>query len=162
MNDFTKSYNAMFIQISLLYPIRTVVNHQYTNGNNFLSSVKDLYKKEGIKRFYRGFIPGLIQGPMIKTGDLFINSYVINTLNTNDIYIKTFFSSILGSCFRSFFIPIDTIKTSLQIHGNIKPLKEKLHKKGLFSLYHGISPLYIGNFISHYPWFLTYNILEKS
>ena len=110
MNDFSKSYNAMLIQISLLYPVRTVINHQYTNGNRFLSSVKDLYQKEGLKRFYRGFVPGLIQGPLIKSGDLYINYHIINNLNTNDIFVKTFFSSIIGSGFRCFFIPIDTIK----------------------------------------------------
>jgi len=160
MNDFNKSYNAMLIQISLLYPIRTVINHQYTNGDTFLSSVKNLYKKEGIKRFYRGYIPGLVQGPLIKSGDLIINSHIINNLNTNDIMIKTFFSSIIGSGFRCFFIPIDTVKTSLQINGNLKPLKEKINKRGVLSLYNGISSLYVGNFISHYPWFLTYNILD--
>lgn len=160
MNEFVKSYNAMFVQVSLLYPIRTVINYQYTNGYSFSSSLKFLYKQEGIKRFYRGFIPGLIQGPLIKSGDLYINSYIKNNLHIDDIVIKTFFSSIIGSGYRCFFIPIDTVKTSLQIHNNFNPLKEKINKRGVLSLYNGVLPLYVGNFLSHYPWFLTYNLLD--
>merc|ERR1719471_532198 len=64
------------------------MNYQYRNGGGFGESIRHLYNDGGrglggIRRFYRGVGPALIQGPMSRFGDTAANTGVLAVLNAH-------------------------------------------------------------------------------
>ena len=61
-------------------------------------------------------------------------------------------------------MPLDALKTTLQVEGKggVNLLKNKVRKGGTKVLYHGTLASMSATFIGHYPWFLTYNLLNKN
>ena len=60
-------------------------------------------------------------------------------------------------------MPIDSFKTTLQVEGKngIHLLKNKIKMNGPHILFNGTIASTSATFVGHYPWFLTYNILNK-
>ena len=165
---------AMGINVCTLMPLRTTVNYQYRYGKNMSESFKHLYKDGKILRFYRGFGFAIIQGPWSRFGDTFANTGAIALLDsfdqTKDLNVgsKTLLASASASLFRIISTPIDTCKTILQVEG--KQGLTKLHQKfqnsggiprGLPIFWYGALGSATATFVGHYPWFFTYNYLQK-
>ena len=72
---------AMGTQVVSLMWLRTTMNYQYRFGTNTTTALKTLYKDGGILRFYRGFIPALVQGPLARFGDTAANTGMMYYLN---------------------------------------------------------------------------------
>ena len=160
---------AMSINIMTLMWMRTTINYQYRYGVNTPDAFKQLYNNGGIPRFYKGFIPALFQGPLSRFGDTAANTGTIILLNSYQetsnlpITVKSFCASINAALFRIFLMPIDTLKTTMQVHGSegISNLKYKLKTKGPSILYHGSIASSTATLVGHYPWFTTFNILQE-
>lgn len=158
---------AMSINVLSLMWMRTTINYQYRHGTGTIHSLKTLYNDGGIPRFYRGLLPALIQGPMSRFGDTAANTGVNELLNSYEstknlpVMIKTMCASTAASGFRIILMPIDTIKTIMQVEGNhgFQSLITKVKTNGLSVLWHGSMGACASTFIGHYPWFLTYNTL---
>ncbi len=60
-------------------------------------------------------------------------------------------------------MPIDAVKTTLQVKGKpgLSILKTKIINHNPSILYHGTIASMSATFVGHYPWFLTYNILNE-
>ena len=159
---------AMSIQVVSLMWLRTTVNYQYRYGTSTMTAFKTLYRDGGIPRFYRGVGPALLQGPLSRFGDTAANAGMLSLLDSFDstrnmpIGIKTIAASLSAATFRIFLMPIDTVKTTLQVEGNDgwKVLRSKLNAKGIPALYHGSLAASAATFAGHYPWFATYNYLN--
>ena len=166
---------AMAINICTLMPLRTSVNYQYRYGTTSLVSMKTLYNEGGILRFYRGFGFAIIQGPWSRFGDTFANVGMLTYLDSNqttrdfNVGTKTLLASASASLFRVLSTPIDTCKTVLQVEGKegLKKLGSKFRNSGGFP--RGLPVMWYGamgsagaTFIGHYPWFFTYNYLQKN
>jgi len=156
---------AMVIQVSSLMWLRTTMNYQYRYGTTTTQALKLLYKEGGIRRFYNGYLLSLVIGPLSRFGDTMTNSYALNALentnlSTND---KTLVGSSMAVSLRTFLMPIDTIKTTLQVEGKqgLQILKNNIQKTGPRVLFHGTFASMSATFVGHYPWFLTYNILNE-
>jgi len=54
--------------------MRTTVNFQYRYGMTTIEALKHLYAEGGVRRFYRGIGPALIQGPLSRFGDTASNA----------------------------------------------------------------------------------------
>ena len=111
---------AMTIQVSSLMWLRTTMNYQYKYGGQMLPTIHHLYKEGGILRFYRGYLPALMVGPLSRFGDTFCNELAINYLAGGNIPIsvQTAGASLMAGGFRILTLPIDAWKTSLQpFHG---------------------------------------------
>lgn len=112
---------AMGIQVLSLMWLRTTVNYQYRYGTGTVEAWKTLYAQGGIRRFYRGVGPALIQGPMSRFGDTAANTGMLALLDSYDstktlpIGVKTGSASIAAACFRIILMPVDTCKTILQV-----------------------------------------------
>jgi hypothetical protein len=52
---------AMAIQVLSLMWLRTTINYQYRYGTTTMEALKTLYAQGGIRRFYQGLLPALIQ-----------------------------------------------------------------------------------------------------
>jgi hypothetical protein len=165
INAGLNGYKAMTIQVFSFMWLRTVMNYQYKNGGTFKEVIIKLYKEGGIKRFYSGIVPALIQGPLCRFGDTFSNEMILNFLKNSNlpIFIKTCLASSTAGLIRVILTPIDVIKTMKQVEGEtaISKIKKRINEKGIISLYDGALANGILALIGHYPWFLMHNYLDR-
>jgi len=160
---------AMTIQVGSLMWMRTIMNHQYRYGGTISNTISSLYNQGGIKRFYKGVGPALLQGPLSRFGDTFSNTFALSlcknnsTLNSMPIFIQTGFASVTAGLFRILLMPIDTTKTIMQVEGKngLNILMSKLKSGGIPVLFHGSLATASATMVGHYPWFATYNYLDN-
>ena len=159
---------AMGTQVFTLMWLRTTMNYQYKNGGSTLTALKTLYSEGGVRRFYRGLGPALFQGPLSRFGDTAANAGVNSIfeddeyLSTLPIWLKTAAAATAAASWRIFLMPIDTIKTTLQVNGAkaIEGLKLKVRTSGPRVMYHGALGAASASYAGFYPWFATYNYLN--
>ena len=155
---------AMSVQVSSLMWLRTTLNYQYRYGGTMQQTIQHLYKDGGLLRFYRGYSAAILQAPLSRFGDTATNSAILSLLKPYDIPIavKTALASTAAGTFRIFLMPIDTVKTMMQVEGNhgLNTLRQKLKVKGPSILYHGSAASSLATIVGHYPWFTTYNYLN--
>jgi hypothetical protein len=172
MDSFNKAwksgkagFQAMAIQVCSLMWLRTIMNYQYKNGTSIKETVRILYKQGGVKRFYAGLLPGLIQGPVSRFGDTFANTFALSSLEKTNlpIFVKTMAASLAAGGMRILLTPIDTFKTMSQVQGKeaFNIIKSKLSVAGPVALYYGALANAAATIIGHYPWFVTHNYLHK-
>lgn len=159
---------AMGIQVASLMWLRTTVNYQYRYGMTTGQALKILYKEGGVRRFYRGVGPALLQGPLSRFGDTAANAGVLALMESSEstrnlpVGVKTLAASASAGVFRIFLMPVDALKTILQVEGKngLPALKSKVKANGPGVLYHGALAASAATFAGHYPWFATYNYLN--
>lgn len=159
---------AMVINVCTLMWMRTTINYQYRFGTTTTQALKALYADGGIPRFYKGLIPALMQGPLSRFGDTAANTGTVALLDNMDatknmpVAAKTVAASASAATFRIFLMPIDTVKTSMQVGGKdgLQNLKNKFKVKGPGVFWYGALASASATFVGHYPWFLTYNTLN--
>lgn len=111
---------AMATQVTTLMWLRTVMNYQYRYGTTMKHALKTLYSQGGIRRLYAGYIPALVQGPLSRFGDTAANTGVLALLeqyNHIPLAAKTLAASSTAASFRILLMPVDTIKTMMQVEG---------------------------------------------
>lgn len=161
---------AMGIQVTSLMWLRTTMNYQYRYGTSTTEALRALYKDGGIRRFYRGIAPGLIQGPMSRFGDTASNAGVLAFMESYDstkdlpVGAKTMVASIAAASFRIFLMPVDTMKTMLQVEGasGLTKLGSKFRANGPSVFYHGALAAAGATWAGHFPWFFTFNYLQAT
>lgn len=161
--------SAMVVQVATLMPFRTTMNYQYRFGTTTSEAWRTLYKDGGVRRFYRGIGPALIQGPMSRFGDTAANQGMLALLDSSDltsglpVAIKTIAASAASAFFRVGLMPVDTLKTTLQTGGaNALPqLRQKIATHGIGTLWYGAGATVAATFVGHYPWFAVYNTLNE-
>jgi hypothetical protein len=156
--------SAMTIQVSSLMWLRTTMNYQYKFGGSMYSAITKLYNDGGIRRFYKGYIPALMIGPISRFGDTFTNELSLQIFNNSNIplYMQTGCASMMTGAWRIITLPLDTWKTSLQVHGNkgIDIVKYKIKNEGIRGLYNGSLASSTATIMGHFPWFVTYNYMN--
>eukprot|EP00755_Sulcionema_specki_P005370 Sspe_Gene.4832::Locus_1596_Transcript_1_1_Confidence_1.000_Length_1528::g.4832::m.4832 len=161
--------SAMVIQVTSLMWMRTIMNFQYRNGGTIPEVSRTLYREGGVRRFYRGLGPALAQGPLSRFGDTAANAGALALLDSYDstkdlpVPAKTLVSSAAAATWRIFLTPLDTVKTILQVEGKhgLETLRHKTRTYGPTAMYHGALGASAATFAGHYPWFATYNTLDK-
>jgi hypothetical protein len=150
--------------------IRTTVNYQYRYGMTTTGAFKTLWADGGIPRFYRGLLPALAQGPLSRFGDTASNTGTLVLLDSYDSTknLPTGIKSVVASCnaalFRIVLMPIDTVKTTMQVEGKdgLSKLMTKFRANGVSTFFHGSLAATAATFVGHYPWFATYNYLNAT
>ncbi|KAI9439215.1 mitochondrial carrier [Lactarius indigo] len=161
---------AMVLQVLTLMPIRTVMNYQYRYGTTTTQAINTLYADGGYSRYYQGLAAALVQGPVARFGDTAANAGILALLESNKFmrtlpkFIQTAFASVAAALFRMILTPVDTIKTTLQAQGKRGwgILGRRIKTYGLGTLWFGAWATAAATFVGHYPWFGTYNQLDKS
>lgn len=77
--------------------------------------------------------------------------------------VKTAFASVAAASFRILLMPIDTVKTIMQVEGKegLSVLGKKLRAGGPPVLFYGALATASATMVGHYPWFVTYNVLDE-
>jgi len=161
---------AMFVQVLSLMWLRTTMNYQYRYGTSTSEAMKALYKEGGVRRFYRGVGPGLFQGPLSRFGDTAANAGMLSLLNSNPstkdlpVAAKTGCASVAAGLWRVCLMPVDCMKTTLQVEGakGLTQLKAKIAKGGPLVVYDGALGAAGATMVGHFPWFFTYNFLSET
>jgi hypothetical protein len=93
----------------------------------------------------------------VDTSKYFMNSTSLETA------VKTVSASIASGLFRIFLMPVDTLKTTLQVEGKdgLNLLKTKIRTSGPQVLYAGSLGAWSATIVGHFPWFFTYNYLQE-
>ena len=134
-------------------------------------TIKKIYSKEGIKGFYRGFIPSLIRLPLGNAfyfGTLEHTKKLLNKrFKTNDI-ITNFISSAAGITVQSIVTnPIYLISTRFEAVGMNKyknvfdAVKKILEEEGIKGFTKGLKPLLIKEIPSHSLFYVLYELNNK-
>jgi hypothetical protein len=150
--------------------LRTTMNYQYRYGTGTMEALRTLYADGGILRFYRGVGPALIQGPASRFGDTAANAGVLELFAQSESMsswptpVKTVFASFTASSMRVFLVPVDTVKTIMQVEGKdgIPKLTAKYKAGGPTVFFHGAGATLAASFVGHYPWFTTFNTLQAT
>ena len=161
--------SAMVLQVCSLMWLRTTMNYQYRHGTSFFETLRILHNEGGIRRFYRGMSPALLQGPLSRFGDTAANIGVLAYLNKNEktqdlnIGIKTGIASGVASLWRINLMPLDTIKTMLQVKGKdaFPSLRKKYKIGGPSIFYHGSLGAFAATYMGYFPWYYTFNLLNE-
>jgi len=166
---------AMFINVGTLMWMRTTVNFQYRYGMSTIEALKHLYNDGGrglggIRRFYQGVGPALFQGPLSRFGDTAANAGMLAIWDSFEqtkslpTAAKTVSASAAAAGFRVFLMPIDALKTTMQVEGatGLAKLGAKIRTSGVFVLWHGSIGAMSATFVGHYPWFFTNNVLNDA
>lgn len=162
---------AASIQVLSLMWLRTAMNYQYRYSTSMINTIKFLYNEGGVNRLYQGLGFALIQSPASRFGDTASNILLLSLFNALDsddhipLYLKTILGSLTASLWRIFIMPIDTVKTCLQVYGQEKGweiINQRLKNEGISSMYSGSIAASLATFVGHYPWFLVYNVLSEN
>jgi len=157
---------AMVVQVVALMWMRTTINFQHKYGMSTREALAALYAQGGIARFYQGMSAALLQAPLSRFGDTASYAGMTALLETVDSLpqsMKTLCASLSAALFRIGITPIDTFKTTLQVEGaaGISLLKQRVADYGLMTLYSGSLGSSFATLVGHYPWFLTYDVLQR-
>jgi len=104
---------------------------------------------------------------MSRFGDTAANTGMLTLMNsldsTKDLNVgyKTVTASAAAAIFRIFLMPVDTVKTTMQVTGKFSNVVSKVKVEGIPALYHGSLAAASATFVGHYPWFFTYNLLSE-
>lgn len=136
-----------------------------------MEALQTLYKEGGVARLYQGLPLAIIQGPLSRFGDTAANALVLTLWSTADqswahdvpLWIQTGSGSLAAGLWRIFLMPIDTYKTTLQVHGPAgwSMVNTNVKRDGLSVLYNGALAASAATVVGHFPWFLTYNFLSS-
>jgi len=159
---------AGVVQVLALMWLRTITNYQCRYGATFKQALKTLMKEGGIRRLYQGLTFALIQAPIIRFVSTAANesmeSFLASFKQTRSLgpEFTTFFASLIVGFARIVFMPIDTMKTVLQVDSveGFRNLMRRLKMGKFMVLYEGAAAVAILGVVGHYPWFVTYNMLS--
>jgi hypothetical protein len=156
----------MVLNVLALMWLRTTMNYQMRTGLSSKEAFKKIYEEGGIPRFYSGLWAALLQGPLSRFGDTAANEGMKAMLEGTELpmFVQTMAASAAAASWRIVVMPVDTLKTTLQVHGSegLPVLKKRVAEEGLSTLFNGAPAAMLATFMGHYPWFFTNNILEAS
>lgn len=159
---------AGVIQVLALMWLRTTANYQSRYGTTFAQALGTLLREGGIRRLYRGLSFALIQAPLMRFVSTAANDGVEALLASFEMTRHwgpgrtTVFASIVVGCARIALMPIDTMKTVLQVDSSegFRNLIRRIRAGKFVVLYQGSTATAISAIAGHYPWFFTYNFLS--
>ena len=88
-------------------------------------------------------LPALVQGPLSRFGDTAANTGMMTLMDSYDstknlpVGLKTVSASAAAAAFRIFLMPIDTVKTTMQVTGKFSNVIDKIKIGGPLTLYNG-------------------------
>ena len=156
---------AMGAQVTGLMWLRTTINHQYRNGGNGIDTLRTLYKEGGVRRLYRGYLPAIVQAPLSRFGDVaFYTAAHRWAGEERPVWQATAAASMGSSLWRLGLMPIDSLKTAMQVHGKngAAILRQKVATSGPTVLFHGYLGTAGASMLGYYPWFFTFGYLDRT
>lgn len=145
--------------------MRTVMNYQYRHGGAAVDVARKLWAEGGAARFYRGFVPALLQAPALRFTAVAANDGTMAALEHTSapFAAKTLGASAIAAGCRGALMPLDAWKTMLQVEGEhgVKRLMAKSAKHPT-ALWQGATGAMLATCVAFYPFFYTNNQLSAA
>ena len=146
------------------------MNYQYRFGGTALEAARDLWKQGGVLRFYRGVSFALLQGPLSRFGSTAANEAMLSLTAQTGVTgalalgAATGAASLAAGLWRLLIMPLDTCKTVLQVQGSegFATIVARVRLGQVGALYTGAVAAGAAAALGHYPWFATFNYLNKA
>lgn len=153
---------AMVLQVLLLMWLRTAMNYQYKHGGTTSDAFVALYAAGGIARFYRGVSVALVSSPIARFGDTAANEGVKEFFSEGTSpMVVSFAGAIAAAVWRVLITPMTTIKTFLQVEGDLSLLWGKVARAGPLSLFDGALGAALSTAVGFYPWSVTFEFADR-
>jgi hypothetical protein len=68
-----------------------------------------------------------------------------------NVGLKTVSCSVAAALFRIVLMPVDTVKTTMQVTGKFSSVTDKIKRDGPLTLYNGSIGAAAATFVGHYP-----------
>ena len=142
------STTAGFLSGIIATPAETIIVQKQEVKGNFIQISKNIIKKYGIKKLYRGFIPCSSRESLYTCGLLTLSPLIENSMvNKYKLFEKkNIYSSMSASIISGLFSglvtqPFDTIKTHMQANlNNNNNIPQIIRSKGYKALFTGSMP----------------------
>ena len=140
------------LQTGCLIWLRTINKYQYYHGLPLHTSVKNLYKEENIRRFFRGITPAMLDNSMCRFGDAYIYSHIKRKYNDFTIFKQSMLIAVLNTPHKISLTPLDTIANNYHVFGKNgkNEIKSKIKKNGAKVLFNGGGTIMFLNIISSF------------
>ena len=148
------------VQVVTLMWLRTIINYQCRYGTTFSMALQTLLRQGGIPRLYRGLPLALLQAPLSRFASTAANDGVQAFLGSFAATAswgpgrQTVVASIFVGFWRMMLMPIDTMKTVLQVDSTegFRTLIRRVKSGKINVLYQGSVAQAISAIVGHYPW----------
>lgn len=145
--------------------MRTIMNCQYRHGGTAADVARGLWAEGGAARFYRGFVPALLQAPILRFTAVAANDGTMAALEHTRVptAAKTVGASVIAAGCRGALMPLDAWKTMLQVEGKdgVRKLMAKSAKHPT-ALWQGAAGAMAATCVAFYPFFYTNNQLSAT
>eukprot|EP00904_Undaria_pinnatifida_P008552 jgi/Undpi1/4827/HiC_scaffold_19.g08180.m1 len=168
---------ATVFSVATMMWLHTIITYQQRHGTKFGDTCKTLWRAGGPRRFYRGLLPSLMAAPLCRFGDTLSNEMAMVWFNGQQtgssdprrnrepvpMWVATFLGSLGAAAFHAVVVPLDTYKVIMQVDGKegMSMMKRRIALRGPIAAYDGALAFAGGSLMGHYPWYLTYNLLEQ-
>jgi hypothetical protein len=155
---------AAVLQVICLLWLRTAMNRQYFYGGTLHQSLVSLWTEGGIARFYSGVSIALLQTPLARFGDTFLQTATTAVLGMPGTTVHGgsigMIVATLGAFWRLVIAPLDTLKVTMQVHGDsaTKVFSHRVRTSGLLELWSGVSAMFLVHWVGSFPWWTVYNL----
>ena len=161
---------AGIVQVVTLMWLRTIINYQSRYGASFGQAMQILLNEGGVPRLYRGLSFALVQAPLARFVSTAANEGVQALVASFDMTRKfgpgltTLLASVVVGLWRMLLMPIDTMKTVLQVDSGegFHSLMKRVRAGKIGVLYEGAIANAVSSIVSYYPWFYTYSLLSQN
>ncbi|CAM9463625.1 unnamed protein product [Scytosiphon promiscuus] len=181
---------ATVFSVATMMWLHTIITYQQRHGTKFGDTCKILWRQGGPRRFYRGVLPSFASAPLCRFGDTLSNELAMVWFNGHKqrgsgsgpgnggrhsggiasgdkvlpVWVATFLGSMGAAAFHA-LVPFANPGTQviMQVDGKegLAVMKERIRIRGPIAAYDGALAFAGGSLMGHYPWYLTYNILEQ-
>ena len=169
---------AMAANVVLLMWLRTTLFVQYARGMSFTAALRHIYASgggglPGLRRFYAGVSYGLLLAPVARFGDTASNAFVLSLFGSSEhrherdapMIVKASAAGVLAGTFRGLIMPLDTIKTMVQVEGGVRGrqmLRQKIAALGLRkALFAGGAGAGVAHAVAFVPWYTVHNLMQQ-
>lgn len=168
MNNSTNNIykNAIYSSIGtgiseiVTLPLCTIkTNFQNTNSISIISTIKDIYLREGIKSFYKASFPAIFSQIFSTSSKYVLYRYIDNNQFTTNKFFNGMTAGLISSLFTH---PMDIVKIHMQMNKKFIP---EFKKEGLTIFYRGYSKSFAKIMLSsslYFPLYDTFNNYYKN
>ena len=161
---------AMLAQVALLMPARTLMTVQMRRGGGAWDAARALLKEGGVRRFYAGVGPALVQAPLSRFGDTASIAGALALLGsleatrTLPIALQTLAASLTAAAFRVLLTPLDVLKVVQQSDGAAgwAALRANVRAAGPRALFVGGGAMAANTLAAHFSFFGVFNTLQAN
>lgn len=128
------------------------------------SVIGKLWAEGGVSRFYQGWHVAAAQVPITRFVDAGANGGVLELLKGATwipTVLQTAVASAAAGAFRATLMPLDAVKTELQVRGPaaVPLIRQRVLTQGISTLWRGTWANVVATAVGHYPWFAVSNFL---